>query len=111
MSHHETGPAAGWKLRYLFADCTLDTDRRELRRGADLISVEPQVFDLLEYVIRNRNRVVSKVDLVAAIWHGRIVSESALATRQFYPRHRASRRHRPAALPYAGESIGSGQDG
>jgi DNA-binding winged helix-turn-helix (wHTH) protein len=74
-------PLRGGKLRYLFADCTLDTDRRELRRGADLISVEPQVFDLLEYLIRNRNRVVSKDDLVAAIWHGRIVSESALATR------------------------------
>ena len=74
-------PLRGGKLRYLFADCTLDTDRRELRRGADLTSVEPQVFDLLEYLIRNRNRVVSKDDLVAAIWHGRIVSQSALATR------------------------------
>ena len=71
----------GGKLRYLFADLALDTDRRELRRGADLIPVEPQVFDLLEYLIRNRERVVSKDDLVAAIWHGRIVSESALATR------------------------------
>ena len=68
-------------MRYLFEDCALDTDRRELRRGADLIPVEPQVFDLLEYLIRNRERVVSKDDLVAAIWHGRIVSESALATR------------------------------
>jgi len=74
-------PLRGGKLRYLFADCTLDTDRRELRRGADLTSVEPQVFDLLEYLIRNRNRVVSKDDLVAAIWHGRIVSQPALATR------------------------------
>ena len=68
-------------MRYLFADCALDTARRELRRGADLIAVEPQVFDLLEYLIRNRERVVSKDDLVSAIWHGRIVSESALATR------------------------------
>ena len=68
-------------MRYLFSDLTLDTDRRELRRGADLIPVEPQVFDLLEYLIRNRERVVSKDDLVASIWHGRIVSESALATR------------------------------
>jgi TolB-like protein/Tfp pilus assembly protein PilF len=68
-------------LRYLFEDCALDTDRRELRRGADLIPVEPQVFDLLEYLIRNRERVVSKDDLVASIWQGRIVSESALATR------------------------------
>src|SRR5262245_53853057 len=42
--------------------------------------VEPKVFDLLVYVIRNRDRVVSKDDLIAAIWNGRIVSESALAT-------------------------------
>ena len=43
--------------------------------------VEPQVFDLLVYLIRNRDRVVSKDDLIAAIWHGRIVSESALTNR------------------------------
>jgi adenylate cyclase len=68
-------------LRYLFDDCALDTDRRELRRGAALIPVTPQVFDLLEYLIRNRERVVSKDDLIAAIWGGRIISESALTTR------------------------------
>jgi TolB-like protein/Flp pilus assembly protein TadD len=68
-------------LLYQFADCGLDTDRRELRRGVELIPVEPQVFDLLEYLVRNRDRVVSKDDLVTSIWHGRIVSESALATR------------------------------
>ena len=70
----------GRKLLYLFEDCGLDTDRRELYRATNLISVEPKVFDLLVYVIRNRERVVSKEDLVAAIWHGRIVSESALTT-------------------------------
>ena len=42
------------KLRYLFEHCTLDTDRRELRCGADLVPIEPQVFDVLEYLIRNR---------------------------------------------------------
>ena len=68
-------------LRYLFEDCALDTDRRELRRGSDLVPVEPQVFDLLVYVIRNRERVVSRDDLLASIWHGRIVSESTLNTR------------------------------
>jgi len=68
-------------LLYLFEDCALDTDRRELRRGAELVSVEPQVFDLLEYLIRNRDRVVSKDDLIASVWRGRIISESALATR------------------------------
>jgi ABC-type uncharacterized transport system substrate-binding protein len=68
-------------LRYLFEDCALDTDRRELRRGGRLMPVEPQVFDLLEHLIWNRERVLSKDDLIASIWGGRIVSESALATR------------------------------
>jgi DNA-binding winged helix-turn-helix (wHTH) protein len=47
-------------LLYIFEDCALDTDRRELHRGAGLIPVEPQVFDLLEHLISNRERVVSK---------------------------------------------------
>jgi formylglycine-generating enzyme required for sulfatase activity/DNA-binding winged helix-turn-helix (wHTH) protein len=68
-------------LRYLFEDCVLDTDRRELRRAAALVPVEPQVFDLLVYLICNRERVVSRDDLVASIWRGRIVSESTLNTR------------------------------
>jgi len=68
-------------LLYRFDDCSLDTDRRELRRGTELVRLEPQVFDLLVYLIRNRERVVSKDDLIAAIWGGRIVSESALTTR------------------------------
>jgi TolB-like protein len=68
-------------LRFLFENYALDTDRRELRRGADAVAVEPQVFDLLAYLIKNRDRVASKDDLVAAIWGGRIVSESALTTR------------------------------
>ena len=65
---------------YLFEEFRLDTDRRELCRGASPMPVEPKVFDLLEYLIRNRDRVVSKDDLIAAIWSGRIVSESALTT-------------------------------
>ena len=72
---------AGWILRYLFEDCALDTDRRELRRGTALVAVEPQVFDLLVHLIRHRDRVVSKDDLLASVWHGRIVSESALFNR------------------------------
>jgi TolB-like protein len=68
-------------LRCLFQEYTLDTDRRELRRGQDLVSVAPQVFDLLDYLISNRERVVSKEDLVSAVWNGRIVSDGALTTR------------------------------
>jgi TolB-like protein len=59
----------------------MDTDRRELHRAADVIVVTPQVFDLLDYLIRNRERVVNKDDLISAVWNGRIVSDAALTTR------------------------------
>jgi DNA-binding winged helix-turn-helix (wHTH) protein len=68
-------------VRFFFGDFALDTDRRELRRGAALIAMEPQVFDLLIYLVQNRERVVSKDDLIASVWQGRIVSESTLSSR------------------------------
>ena len=68
-------------MRYLFEDYTFDTERRELHRAADAVSVAPQVFDLLDLPIRNRERVVSKDDLISAVWKGRIVSDAALTTR------------------------------
>src|SRR5258705_1908979 len=64
-----------------FEEYALNTDLRELHRGADVVSVAPRVFDLLDYLIRNRERVVSKDDLINAIWNGRIVSDGALTTR------------------------------
>ena len=68
-------------MRYLFVECALDTARRELWRGPNLVAVEPQVFDLLVHLIRHRDRVVSKDDLLASVWHGRAISESALFNR------------------------------
>jgi TolB-like protein len=68
-------------VEFLFSDHRLDTDRRELRRGSEAIAVEPQVFDLLVYLVENRDRVVSKNDLLASIWGGRIVSDSTLTSR------------------------------
>ena len=68
-------------MRFLFDDYTLDTDRRELQRGSKLVAVEPQVFDLLVYLVGNRERVVSKDDLIASVWDGRIVSDSTLTSR------------------------------
>jgi TolB-like protein len=67
-------------LLYLFEECVVDTDRRELRRRGNLISLEPKVFDLLVYLIEHRGRVLSKDDLLASLWDRRIVSESALST-------------------------------
>jgi TolB-like protein/Flp pilus assembly protein TadD len=68
-------------LRYLFEEYAFDTDRRELHRGADGVSIAPPVFDLLDYLIRNRERVVSKDDLINAVWNGRSASDAALTTR------------------------------
>ena len=68
-------------MQFLFDDHTLDTNRRELHRGCARITVEPQVFDLLIYLVQNRERVVSKDDLIASVWGGRIVSDSTLASR------------------------------
>jgi len=69
------------KVLFMFDNFVLDSDRRELRAGLEDVAVEPQVFDLLEFLIRHRDRVVSRDDLIEHVWHGRIVSESALATR------------------------------
>ena len=73
-------------MQFLFADYILDTDRRELRCGADPIAVEPQVLDLLIYLIENNDRVVSKDDLIASIWGGRIVSDTTLTSRIYAAR-------------------------
>src|SRR5262245_15450396 len=82
LEFHGGGAATGaGSLRYLFEDFALDAECRELLRGADVVVVEPQVFDLLVYLIRNRARVVSRDDLLASVWEGRLVSESSLNTR------------------------------
>jgi len=65
---------------FRFSDCVLDTDRRELRRGARSVPLGPQVFDLLVFLLQNRDRVVSKDDLFSEIWQGRTVSESTLTS-------------------------------
>ncbi len=68
-------------MQFLFGDHALDSDRRELRRGSQAVAVEPQVFDLLVYLVQNRDRVVSKDDLIASVWGGRVVSDSTLTSR------------------------------
>jgi TolB-like protein/Tfp pilus assembly protein PilF len=64
-----------------FGECELDTDRCELRRAGSLVPVEPQVFELIAYLVAHPDRVVGKDELNEAIWKGRIVSDSALSSR------------------------------
>src|SRR5215472_8878303 len=71
----------GASLNFRFADFEIDVARHELRRAGMIVHVEPQVFDLLVYFIRNRDRIVSKDELFDAIWQGRIVSEATLSSR------------------------------
>lgn len=73
--------AWGVTVQFYFGNHKLDADRRELRRGSTLVAVEPQVFDLLVYLVKNRDRVVTKDDLIASVWAGRIVSDSTLSSR------------------------------
>jgi TolB-like protein len=68
-------------VQFLFNNHMLDTGRRELRRGSEPVAVEPQVFDLLVLLIENRDRVLSKDDLIASVWGGRVVSDSTLTSR------------------------------
>jgi DNA-binding winged helix-turn-helix (wHTH) protein/pimeloyl-ACP methyl ester carboxylesterase len=66
---------------YAFADCELDCERRELRRNGTAVHLEPQVFDVLVHLVRNHDRVVTRDELLQAVWNGRAVSEDALTSR------------------------------
>jgi TolB-like protein len=68
------------ELRFFFESYALCPERRELTRGSEAVTIGPQVFDLLLYLVRNRTRVVSKDDLLDAVWDGKIVSESTLTS-------------------------------
>lgn len=75
-------PTSGVRiLLFLFADYELNASRRELRRGSETIAVEPQVLDLLIFLVQNTNRVVTKDDLIASVWGGRIVEDTTLTSR------------------------------
>lgn len=68
-------------MLYWFDNCVLDIERRELRRGAIVCSLEPQVFDLLHFLIVHRDRAVRRDEIFKIIWRGRFVSESVLGSR------------------------------
>ena len=66
---------------YVFDNFTFDVDKRELRAGERVVELQPQVFDVLEFLLANRDRMVTKDELLAIVWHGRNVSDSTLASR------------------------------
>ncbi len=63
-----------------FGEFSLDSDGYVLTKGTEPISLEPQAFNLLNYLLENRNRVVSKDDLIEHVWEGRIVSDAAITS-------------------------------
>jgi TolB-like protein len=70
----------GSEVPFLFEDYCLDANRRELKRGSELIPIGPKVFDLLLFLVQNREQVVTRDALLEAVWEGRIVSESTLTS-------------------------------
>ena len=66
---------------YRFGDHEVDVRGREVRRGDDIVHLEPQAFDLLVYLIEHRDEVVTKHDLLDGVWGHRFVSEAAITTR------------------------------
>src|SRR6266403_5210448 len=76
-----TDAVRGSGVQFTFDNQTLDTERRELLRDGTPIPVQPQVFDLLVYLVQNRDRVVSKDDLIGLVWRGRSVSDSTFTSR------------------------------
>lgn len=65
----------------LFDRFEMDLERFELRRDGDVLNVEPQVFDLLAFLVQEPGRLVTRDELVVAVWHGRIVSEATIDAR------------------------------
>jgi len=68
-------------MRYIFGDCELEPQRFELRRDGHARPIEPQVFDVLVLLIRERHRVVTKQEILDTVWGHRFVGESALTSR------------------------------
>ena len=68
-------------MQYRFAEFEIDLSQQELRRLGLAVHIEPQVFDLIVHLVRNRDRIVSKDELIETIWNGRIISEAALSSR------------------------------
>jgi len=81
---------------YRFGPHALDTERHEFRQADRLIPLEPQVFDLLVYLIESRGRMVTRDEIIEAVWDGRIISDAAIGAR--------INAVRTAGSPYIGEA-------
>ncbi len=68
-------------MKYHFNDCEIDITTQEFKKSGNQVKTEPQVFDLLLYLVENRGRLISHDELIASIWNGRVVSDSAIAAR------------------------------
>ena len=68
-------------MRYEFADCVLDVDRHVLLRSGETVSVEPQVFDLLELLAESPGKLVPREEIIERVWKGRFVSDSTISAR------------------------------
>src|SRR5262249_53478972 len=68
-------------LDFRFAGFEIDIAQHELRRGRDRVAIEPQVFDLLVHLVRYRDRIVSKDELIEVVWNGRAISDAAVSSR------------------------------
>ena len=68
-------------MKYFFNDYELDISSQELIRDNHQVNIEPQVFDLLVYMVENRGKLIDHQELIKSIWNGRIVSDSAIASR------------------------------
>ena len=64
-----------------FAGCEFSIERHELRRDGQVVPIEPQVFDVLAYLVHHHDRLVPKAELLDQVWGSRFVSESALTSR------------------------------
>ena len=68
-------------MNFRFGAYEVDLERQELRRTGTAVPIEPQVFDVLAFLVKHRDRIVSKDELFETVWQGRIVSDAALNSR------------------------------
>ena len=67
-------------MKYMLDTITIDAASREVTHGGAAMPVEPKVFDLILYLVKHRDRVVMKDELVSAVWQGRFISDAAISS-------------------------------